>query len=252
MINLNIQDRKLAEQLNNTVSPGKENRFTPNKSAKKKIPSGPMDAYLLSPLGNVTDVHKQSISSPFSKPDPQHNKSSVGAGKPVPPKANTSKSQSVADRCSSSGSNGSTNSIDAELNHFRPIRSAPKSPPKKLADGSLVLPKLIRSKAVAFSSGNIARFLDLHSEVVPAEPDKADSAADSFLDESQSLLATECPSRDDLGLICGIPAASNQKLSPESEPSDISNNGQTETDFDTQTILDILSQGGEKSKFFKS
>jgi len=46
------------------------------------------------------------------------------------------------DRCPSEESN---NSIDAELNrHFRPIKKAPVSPPKKTEDGRMVRPTLVR------------------------------------------------------------------------------------------------------------
>jgi len=46
------------------------------------------------------------------------------------------------DRCPSEESN---NSIDAELNrHFRPIKRAPVSPPKKNEDGRMVKPTLVR------------------------------------------------------------------------------------------------------------
>jgi len=46
------------------------------------------------------------------------------------------------DRCPSEESN---NSIDAELNrHFRPIKKAPVSPPKKNEDGRMVKPTLVR------------------------------------------------------------------------------------------------------------
>lgn len=46
-------------------------------------------------------------------------------------------------RCPSTESN---NSIDSELTHFRPIRVAPISPPKKLADGSVERPTLVLTR----------------------------------------------------------------------------------------------------------
>jgi len=50
---------------------------------------------------------------------------------------------SVRPRCPSTESN---DSIDSELNHFRPIKTAPLSPPKKLEDGSSVSLTVVRAR----------------------------------------------------------------------------------------------------------
>jgi hypothetical protein len=43
----------------------------------------------------------------------------------------------------------SPNSIDLEINcHFRPIKSAPKTPPRSLPDGSIIEPKVIKTTPV--------------------------------------------------------------------------------------------------------
>ncbi|XP_076067512.1 E3 ubiquitin-protein ligase RNF169-like isoform X2 [Oratosquilla oratoria] len=57
-------------------------------------------------------------------------------------------------RCASDLSSASSDSIRPELSHFKPIRAAPCTPPKKLPDGRTIAPKFIKStpRKIAFDS----------------------------------------------------------------------------------------------------
>ena len=157
-----------------------------------------------------------------------------------------------------SQSAGSNNSIEGEFNHFRPILSAPRSPPKRLADGTLIEPRLVKpnqSKRL-FGAGNIAEFLkkhDLHEEHLVADRKSLSSVAETQDESSQSLLATEEGQDEE-----------SEELSPtlllvEKEESAAFSGGsrkdagkgaavhQTGSHIDTQSLINILDKGKQIS-----
>ncbi|XP_046393094.1 E3 ubiquitin-protein ligase RNF169-like [Ischnura elegans] len=56
-------------------------------------------------------------------------------------------------RSLSSLSTGSCDSINQEMHHFKPIKVAPRTPPKKMPDGRVIEPKLVKITPVHLSPG---------------------------------------------------------------------------------------------------
>lgn len=102
---------------------GKENKASSNR--------GPIDSFfgISEPSKKKSSFSNFSTMSPFTRPQKYESKQ-------IKPNV---------ERCPSTESIQSNNSIDAELNHFKPIRSAPLSPPKRLPDGSEFEPEVIKT-----------------------------------------------------------------------------------------------------------
>jgi len=159
-----------------------------------------------------------------------------------------------------SQSAGSNNSIEGEFNHFRPILSAPRSPPKKLADGSLMEPRLLKPNQCKhlFGAGNISEFLKKQQvetstgerRVLEPPAPISELKIDEPVEElSQSLLARD--NRDDARedastrLLTHSPSASDPDLARDpSTPSMGSAAAEdSSADIDTQSLLSLLDQG---------
>ncbi|XP_063224553.1 E3 ubiquitin-protein ligase RNF169-like [Bacillus rossius redtenbacheri] len=127
-------DERLARQLQDEASqsPGqpeprdgdKENNVHPSGTGAMPAPNkGPMDAFLT--------LKKAAGSSRCLSPADLN-------GKARPPAAGVGGKP----RCAS---DASTDSIHQEMHHFKPIRAVPRTPPKRMPDGRVVEPKLIKS-----------------------------------------------------------------------------------------------------------
>jgi hypothetical protein len=162
-----------------------------------------------------------------------------------------------------SQSAGSNNSIEGEFSHFRPILSAPRSPPKKLADGSLMEPRLVKPSQCKhlFGAGNIAEFLRKQDmeQVTPTSkmarpvfsPVPRSELKTAEVDEemSQSLLASD--NGDDAGgysptlLLTDMPTTSDEESASDAstpvEESPVA--GTSCGNIDTQSLLSLLEEG---------
>jgi len=125
-----IEDMEMARRIEEGEgdSPIKADRGKENKASSNR---GPMDSFLgiSEPSKKKSSISNFSTMSPFTRPQKYE---------PKQFKPNT-------ERCLSTESIQSNNSIDGELNHFKPIRSAPVSPPKRLPDGSEMEPEVIKT-----------------------------------------------------------------------------------------------------------
>ncbi|XP_032879291.1 E3 ubiquitin-protein ligase RNF169 [Amblyraja radiata] len=112
---------------------------TPMENSQSRRAAGRSDSATKGPvtaLGtNTPNILSSSENSrPNSAPDLTVDKQALPDGVPL-------------DRCKieRSTSPDSNDSISEELNHFKPIMCSPCTPPKKLADGRLLSPRIIRS-----------------------------------------------------------------------------------------------------------
>merc|ERR1719319_1133777 len=125
-----IEDMEMARRIEEGEgdSPIKADRGKENKASSNR---GPMDSFLgiSEPSKKKSSISNFSTMSPFTRPQKYE---------PKQFKPNT-------ERCLSTESIQSNNSIDGELNHFKPIRSFPVSPPKRLPDGSEMEPEVIKT-----------------------------------------------------------------------------------------------------------
>ncbi|XP_078258064.1 E3 ubiquitin-protein ligase RNF169 [Rhinoraja longicauda] len=125
-----VQDDSL-EETRSTSTPMENSQSRRAAARSDSAAKGPVTT-----LGSTTPniLSSSENSRPGSAPD-------LSVDKRGPPDA-VSQDRSKAERSTSPDSN---DSISEELNHFKPIMCSPCTPPKKLADGKLLKPRIIRS-----------------------------------------------------------------------------------------------------------
>ncbi|KAJ9579626.1 hypothetical protein L9F63_004705, partial [Diploptera punctata] len=115
----------------------KENKNNSRASVSSQI-RGPMDSYLCSQKKSTVSAGKFLTTS-----DSSFNVKFAG---------NKQKIGSISElekfRSASNISTGSHDSINQEMHHFKPIKSVPRTPPKKLSDARVLVPMVVKAVPV--------------------------------------------------------------------------------------------------------
>nr|CAD7194813.1 unnamed protein product [Timema douglasi] len=148
-----------------------------NKAGSQGLPlKGPMDAFLQKnssvTSNNITINNKKLTHTELANNVYNMAKSKMAA----------SVSGASKKRSSSNLSACSNDSINQEMHHFKPIRTAPRTPPKRLPDGKVLEPKLIKATPInlnqVYDSADSAQTYvssSLWKQVIAVQIDRADA-----------------------------------------------------------------------------
>nr|CAD7459890.1 unnamed protein product [Timema tahoe] len=148
-----------------------------NKAASQGVPlKGPMDAFLQKnssmTSNNITINNKKLTHTELA-----NNVYNMAKSKMAATVSGASKKRS-----SSNLSTCSNDSINQEMHHFKPIRTAPRTPPKRLPDGKVLEPKLIKATPINLnqvydSADSTQTYVSssLWKQVIAVQLDRADA-----------------------------------------------------------------------------
>lgn len=89
-------------------------------------------------------------------------------------------------------SSHSIDSISQELNHFRPIRSCPLTPPRRLPSGKVVEPKLIRTTPRNLSGSEFTSPVETNLSDIDAGSPVMQRRLSQLADERKDQVSSYC------------------------------------------------------------